>query len=299
MKNDKLASKKVSSGLPQDKKRALGRGLDAIFNDVEKAYTKNYTKQTEEVLELDINQIYPNPFQPRKTFSDESLKQLSESILEHGLLQPIIVYQDNDKYSLIAGERRLRASKMAGKKTIRAIVVEINISKLHELALIENIQRENLNPIDLAKAYQKLIEDYHLTHDELAQRVKKSRSQITNTLRLLALIQPVQEALISERITQGHAKVLVGLDKADQEMLLDSIIGQRLSVADVEKIVQNFKKDQKISEKSQKISVNLNFQQLQKAFQKQSFKTKIKSNELTITFKNQGEVEALLKILEK
>ena len=281
----------------------LGRGLDAILSDVEKAYENNISR-SENIIELDISKIRPNPFQPRKVFSDSSLKELSESILEHGLLQPIIVYRDGDDYALIAGERRLRASKIAGKEKIRAIIAEVDMAKLHELALIENIQREELNPIDLAKAYQKLIEDYKITHEELALRVKKSRPQITNTLRLLSLIPAVQEALIDERITQGHAKVLIGLDKNTQEVIMDSIIGQRLSVAEVEKLVRSFKNKtpHTINMPGSINNAKKNIPELRDILTQLhacGLNAKAKSNQIVITLQNSKEAQDLLLILKK
>lgn len=278
----------------------LGRGLDAILSDVEKAYEKNISR-SENIIELDISKIRPNPFQPRKVFSDSSLKELSESILEHGLLQPIIVYRDGDDYALIAGERRLRASKIAGKEKIRAIIAEVDMAKLHELALIENIQREELNPIDLAKAYQKLIEDYKITHEELALRVKKSRPQITNTLRLLSLIPAVQEALIDERITQGHAKVLIGLDKDTQEVIMDSIIGQRLSVAEVEKLVRSFKtKASNVTNIINNVKKNIpELGDILTQLHACGLNAKAKSNQIVITLQNSKEAQDLLLILKK
>lgn len=270
------------------KKKSLGRGLDAILGDVEKAYKNNLSDHTDSIIEIDIDLIKTNPYQPRKTFQKESLQELSESILEHGLLQPIIVYLDENKdYVLIAGERRLRASKMANQKTIKAIVAEIDLAKLRELALIENIQREDLNPIDLAKSYQELLQDYAITHEELAQKIKKSRAQITNTLRLLNLSLEVQKALVDEKISQGHAKVLVGLDEKNQKMMLDSIIGQKLSVRDTERMSQNIKK-------SNNLPKNIKLEALQKAMQDKAFKAKIQSNKIYITFEKQEEVEAML-----
>lgn len=270
------------------KKKSLGRGLDAILVDVERAYKNNLSEHTDSIIEIDIDLIKTNPYQPRKTFQKESLQELSESILEHGLLQPIIVYLDENKdYVLIAGERRLRASKMANQKTIRAIVAEIDLAKLRELALIENIQREDLNPIDLAKSYQELLQDYAITHEELAQKIKKSRAQITNTLRLLNLSLEVQKALVDEKISQGHAKVLVGLDEKNQKMMLDSIIGQKLSVRDTERMSQNIKK-------SNNLPKNIKLEALQKAMQDKAFKAKIQSNKIYITFEKQEEVEAML-----
>ncbi|PAF48430.1 chromosome partitioning protein ParB [Helicobacter sp. 12S02634-8] len=224
------------------KNLALGRGLGALLSEVSQAYENNLSDNSELVVELDVDIIKPNPYQPRRHFSADSVSELSESIAEHGLLQPVLVYENHDgDYVLIAGERRLRASKLAGLKTIKAIIVDVDITKLREIALIENIQREELNPIDLAHSYKELIEDYQITHDELAKKIKKSRTQITNTLRLLGLSSAVQEALVAEKLTQGHAKILITLSEAEQHIALDSILGQKLSVHDTELLVKKLK----------------------------------------------------------
>ena len=279
------------------KKSVLGRGLDSILGDVEQAYRNNLTANKDLIVELDISSIKTNPYQPRKVFQEDSIKELAQSIMEHGLLQPIIVYQDENKdYVLIAGERRLRASKIAQKTTIRAIVAEIDLAQLRELALIENIQREDLNPIDLAKSYQELLEDYGITHQELADKIKKSRVQITNTLRLLTLIPEVQTALIEEKITQGHAKAFVGLEGKEQRLILDSVMGQKLSVRDTERMTQNLKdkaKGKKISKAPFELAA------IQSALSAKNFKAKVQNNGVLITFESDEEVRRLLAILAK
>ncbi|MBX7490077.1 ParB/RepB/Spo0J family partition protein [Helicobacter turcicus] len=225
-------------------KKGLGRGLGAILSEVEEAYQNDLQDNSGLVVELDIEKIKPNPLQPRKVFDVTSLQELATSIEEHGLLQPILVYEDSkdaDSYYLIAGERRLRASKLAKQESIKAIIVDIQVGKLRELALIENIQREDLNPIDLAHSYKELIEDYGITHEEVAKRLSKSRAQITNTLRLLDLSEEVQELVLKNKISQGHAKTLVALPKEKQNLIANSIVGQKLSVHATEKIVKNFK----------------------------------------------------------
>lgn len=280
------------------KKNVLGKGLDDLLGDVEQAYKNNLSDHSDRVKDIEISLIKPNPFQPRKVFQEESIRELAESIKEHGLLQPILVYRDeNNDYVLIAGERRLRACKLAKKESIRAIVVEIDLAKLRELALIENIQRENLNPIDLAKSYQELLDEYVITHEELAQKIKKSRTQITNTLRLLTLIPEIQEALVAEKITQGHAKVLVGLENDKQKILFDSIVGQKLSVRDTEKMVQSFKKTAKQDIESEKNELVL--EGLQKVLKKMNLKIKASSNRVLIDFKNQEEIDFLIEKLVK
>ena len=224
-------------------KRALGRGLGAILDDVESSYNKELEGGNAEnlIIEIDVDKIEPNPYQPRSNFDKEALRELSDSIARHGLIQPIIVIQKDDSYVLIAGERRLRATKLLGERKIKAVVADIKSQNLRELALIENIQREDLNPIELAKSYKELIGEYRITQEELADIIKKSRVQITNTLRLLSLCDEVQDAVSADKISQGHAKVIVGLEKADQILALNTILGQRLSVRDTENLVKKLK----------------------------------------------------------
>jgi len=230
---------------------ALGRGLGEILSDVEEAYSKDLRDvesfeleaKGARIEELNVESISPNPFQPRKHFDPQALEELSHSIAAHGLLQPIVVIEKDEGYLLIAGERRLRAHKLANLETIKAIVADVEIDevKLRELALLENIQRENLNAIELAKSYAELIKVHNITHDELSDIVHKSRSQITNTMRLLSLSPYVQEQVACEKISQGHAKILVGLDEKKQKIIIDSVIGQKLSVRDAEKMVKAHK----------------------------------------------------------
>lgn len=220
------------------KKGGLGRGLNSILLDVENSFSKELENS---VLEIEISQISPNSFQPRKIFDENALKELSESIKAHGLLQPIIVTQKENGYMLIAGERRLRATKLLGQSKIRAIVADFADKNLRELALIENIQREDLNPIELANSYKELINEYKITQEELGNIVKKSRPVITNTMRLLNLSDFTQQALIDGEISVGHAKVMLGFDKKDEKELLNKIIGQKLTANDTEKLVKQMK----------------------------------------------------------
>ena len=220
------------------KKGGLGRGLNSILLDVENSFSKELENS---VLEIEISQISPNSFQQRKIFDENALKELSESIKAHGLLQPIIVTQKEDGYMLIAGERRLRATKLLGQSKIRAIVADFADKNLRELALIENIQREDLNPIELANSYKELINEYKITQEELGNIVKKSRPVITNTMRLLNLSDFTQQALIDGKISVGHAKVMLGFDKKDEKELLNTIIGQKLTANDTEKLVKQMK----------------------------------------------------------
>lgn len=297
--------------MAKKKNAGLGRGLSAILGEVEEAYQNDLNDNSGLVVEIDLDKIKPNPLQPRKVFDNASLQELATSIEKHGLLQPILIYEDDkhaDHYFLIAGERRLRASKLAKKESIKAIVVDVQAEKLRELALIENIQREDLNPIDLAQSYKELIEDYGITHEEVAKRLSKSRAQITNTLRLLELNQEVQTMILENKISQGHAKVLVTLPKEQQILVANSIVGQKLSVHETEKIVKNFKEDARDSKnleikKDLKLSNALNYDSVAKLknvckiLQSKSIKANLLKNKLIVEFSNDEEVEKFSKIL--
>ena len=283
------------------KPRGLGRGLDAIFGEVSQAYENNMSNSDAAVLELSVEVIKPNPYQPRKYFEENALQELADSIKEHGLLQPVVVCEDdNGEYVLLAGERRLRASKLAGLPNIKAIVADIDIHKMRELALIENIQRADLNPIELAYSYQELIDEDNITHEELSQRIKKSRAQITNTLRLLSLETFVQEALIEGKISQGHAKILVTLLPQEQKLALDSIIGQKLNVRDTETLIKTIKNQNTPSHtpsKKTQISSELDTELLEQArsiLRKKGYKTSVKNNQICIEFSQDVEIKAFI-----
>ena len=276
----------------------LGRGLGAILEEVEEAYIQN-AGGSDFVKELPLSDISVNPFQPRKQFDPESIAELGESIKRHGLLQPVVVIKQGDGYMLIAGERRLRASKLVGFEKIKAIVADIETGRIRELALIENIQRENLNPIELAGSLQELIAEHNLTHEELSDIVKKSRSFITNTLRLLSLDDYVKNKIASGKISYGHAKVMVGLESSEQIKITDSIIGQKLTVRDAEDLVSKIKREtpeKKFTQtKTTELDVNTLMDMLYKTYEIQSKKT---GSALTLKFENQGQVEALINKLK-
>ena len=284
---------------------ALGRGLGAILEEIGQAYDSEIGSSSYEgevIREIDVDTISPNPYQPRKTFNQHALQELSESISRHGLLQPIVVIEKDDGYLLVAGERRLRAHKLAGFETIKCVVVDVNIDevKLRELALIENIQREDLNAIELAHSYNELIKVYNITHDGLSNVVSKSRSQITNTLRLLLLSSYVQNKLISGSISQGHAKILVGFDEKEQNFLVDIIIGQKLSVRESEKLVKKRKISESLGEQFSPKKNEIFIKKYEQKIKKQlPFDCKVKKNALEITFKNAEEIEKFLNMLPK
>ncbi len=276
-------------------KKALGRGIGAILEDVEEAYRQDIEDKTNLIQEIDVDKIIPNIYQPRTYFNENALKELSESIKKHGLLQPIIVVKKDDGYMLIAGERRLRATKLAKLPTIKAIVADIESENLRELALIENIQRENLNPIELATAYYELIEQYKITHDELSHIIHKSRAQITNTLRLLNLSDKTKELISQGKISQGHAKVLVGLDPKEEESIINSIIGQKLSVRETENLVKNIKTGAKSSKNTPTTKDEI--EDIQKVLEKVKqigIKCRKKRNSIIMEFKDSSEVKKLL-----
>lgn len=277
------------------KTQALGRGLGELLGEIEEAYD-NEISPSKSVLEIPLSNIKTNPYQPRKHFDERALQELSDSIKQHGLLQPIVVVEQMDEYILVAGERRLRASKMAKTKTIKAVIVSATHEQMRELALIENIQREELNSIELARSYQELIEVHNLTQEELSTTIHKSRSQITNTLRLLQLTPKAQKAIIEKQISAGHAKVMVNLPAKDQNILVDSIIGQRLSVREVEKMVKQFKDGtpEKKEVKTSKVSV-LDMSLLTNILDEHLIDYDVKDNKISFSFSNEEEIATFLK----
>lgn len=209
-------------------KKGLGKGLGALFPDVDR----------ESIREIEIARIRPNPHQPRQRFDPERLAELAASIREHGIVQPVLVRPVQDGYELVAGERRWRAAQMAGLDRVPAVVRDFTAAQVMEIALIENLQREDLNPLEEAEAYRRLLEEFGLTQEELARRLGKSRPQVTNTLRLLQLPAAVQAALREGRLTMGHAKVLLGVDPALAEVLAERVLAEGLSVRELERLVQ-------------------------------------------------------------
>ena len=242
----------------QPKRRALGRGLEELFNNEPIDYNKVEEKildvtPKDEIVNIKLKELRANPYQPRKVFDEEALQELASSIKEHGVFQPIIVKKSIKGYEIIAGERRVKASQLAGLETIPAIIREFNDNEMMEIALLENLQREDLNAIEEANAYKKLLDTLGITQDMLAQRLGKSRSHITNMLGLLTLPQEIQDYITTNKITMGHARVLSKLeDKEKQLELVDRIIEEGLSVRQIEDITS--KQDE--YERKNKIKVN-------------------------------------------
>ena len=225
-------------------KKGLGRGIDSmiqpkkISKSSQKESNENISKTGETILP--INDVEPNKNQPRRTFNEDSLLELSDSIKQHGIVQPIVVTKQSDYYEIIAGERRWRAAKMAGLKEVPVVIKDYSPQEIMEVALIENIQREDLNPVEEAKAYQNLIEEYNLKQDQVAEKVSKSRTAITNSLRLLKLDEKVQEMLMNESISSGHARALLGLkDTEKQYTVAMQIFDEKLSVRETEKLIKS------------------------------------------------------------
>lgn len=238
------------------KRGGLGKGLDSLIPDNKLSKT---TKKAEEVekkpenagpIMMKINDVEPNRDQPRKNFEEDALLELADSIKQFGVLQPLIVQKRNDYYEIIAGERRWRASKLAGLKEVPVIIKDYTRQEIVEISLIENIQRENLNPIEEAQAYKRLLTEFNLKQDEVAERVSKSRTAVTNSMRLLKLNEKVQQMIIDDMISTGHARALLAIDDEEQQYILaNKIFDEKLSVRDTEKLVKDMKNPKKAKEK--------------------------------------------------
>jgi len=235
------------------KKQALGRGLSALLkdpeNDIQSVSDKNADKVIGNVVELDINAIEVNPFQPRSNFNDDTLEELASSIRELGIIQPITVRKlDFNKFQLVSGERRFRASKLVGLETIPAYIRIANDQESLEMALVENIQRQDLDPIEIALSYQRLTDEINITQEKLSERVGKKRSTITNYMRLLKLDPIIQTGMRDGFVSMGHGRALVNIDKKkDQISIYEKIVAEGLSVRETEQLVKTFKTSKKVS----------------------------------------------------
>lgn len=278
----------------------LGKGLSSIFGqDVSKVLDDIQNGDTEverqEQSKIPVDEIRPNPYQPRKVFNDEALKELSSSIKQHGVFTPILVKKSIQGYDLIAGERRLRASKLAGLKDIPAIIVDFDDQEMMEIALLENIQREDLNVIEEAKAYEKLIQRLGYTQEQLAHRVGKSREHITNLLRLLKLPEDVQEYVVSKQLSMGHVRALLGLKtEANMRKVAKQAIDQGLSVRKVEQIVKDTNNKKTIEKPKEDIYVKAAKEKLQEFFQTS---VSISKNAISIHYENKEDLNRVLELL--
>ncbi len=249
--------------------RGLGKGLSALFSETEEDYGKSLlfdeepTKKGEGVTEIDVSSIFANPNQPRKVFDETSLKELADSISKHGVIMPIIVNKSGDRYMIIAGERRFRASKLAGLSKVPVIVKTYNERQIKEISLIENLQREDLNPIEAATAMRSLMNDYGMTQEELADRIGKSRPAIANTLRLLNLAPEVIKLVANGNLSAGHARTLVSVPQIDQIKIAEKAIKEGFSVREIEKCVKDyFAPPEEKAKKKVKMELSLELKEL-------------------------------------
>lgn len=287
----------------ETKKRALGRGLEQLFNtenlDIENYEQKIYENvNKEEVVELDIEELRPNPYQPRRVFDEQALEELAASIKEHGVFQPIIVKKSIKGYEIIAGERRFRASKLAGKKTIPAIVRNFTDEQMMEIALLENLQREDLTVIEEAVAYQKMQTALNLTQEELATKVGKSRSHITNILGLLRLPENVQRMILNHELTMGHARVLSKLEDPEKiREIATKIVEENLTVRATEELLEApaFVRINKVNRRDSGANEYRYVEDLMR--EKLDSKVKIKDNKITISFVNNADLNRILSVL--
>ncbi len=277
-------------------KRGLGKGLGALIPE-------NEEKLQNAVMELKITDVEPNEKQPRKAFDDQALTDLSESIKEHGVVQPIIVRKLGNGYQIIAGERRWRASRLAGKKTIPAIVKECSNLEVMELALIENLQREDLNSIEEALAYKSLIEEYNMTQDEIAKQIGKSRPAIANSLRLLQLPQDIKDMIAEGKITSGHARALLAIDGEKKQLeMAEKIINQQLNVRQIEKLAKETKHKEKTEAPPDKYQLEIN--QLEEKLKsvlgtKVTIQHKNNKGRIEIEYYSNEELDRIIELLEK
>lgn len=287
----------------ETKKRALGKGLEQLFDmeSLNTGHMSNFEKQIyedakgEEVIDIPINELRPNPYQPRQVFDEEALNELAASIKEYGVIQPIIVKKSIKGYEIIAGERRVRASKKAGLTMIPALIRQLTDDQMAEVALLENLQRENLNILEEAKAYKLLIDKLSLTQDELARKVSKSRSHITNILGLLRLPNEVQDLISQDKITMGHARALSKLnDREEIIKLAEKIVENHLSVRDIEKASEDKQKVREIHKKPKSTEYNYVEDLLR---DKLDTKVKVKDKKLVISFTNTADLNRILEIL--
>lgn len=286
----------------EQKKKALGKGLEELFssevldfdtfeNNIMETATEN------DIKEIPVSEIRPNPYQPRKTFNEEALNELAESIKNYGVFQPIIVKKSIKGYDLIAGERRLRASKLAGLSKIPAIVKDFTDDEMREISLLENIQRENLTAIELAWAYKGIIDNLDIRQEDLAKKIGKSRSHITNTLGLLNLPEDVQKMILNGEISMGHARVLSKMeDEEEVSDLADKIVKENMSVHSLEEISknQNIKKRTPITRRE----INSDYSQIESEMREiLGTKVKIDNKKINIYFENINDLNRLLEIM--
>ena len=287
-------------------KRGLGKGIDSLIPSKE-VPVKNGDNKEEKGPEtmVKITMVEPNREQPRKNFDEDALLELSESIKQFGLLQPILVQDRKTYYEIIAGERRWRASKLAGLKEVPVIIRNYTEQEIVEISLIENIQREDLNPIEEAQAYKRLLTEFNLKQDEIAERVSKSRTAVTNSMRLLKLCDEVQQMIINDMISTGHARAIISIENAEEQYALaQKIFDEKMSVRDVEKYIKNLNKPVKEKKKINK-SLEVIYQEKEEVL-KQALSTKVSVNgkgdgtgKIEIEFFSHDDFDRLMEILTR
>jgi ParB family transcriptional regulator, chromosome partitioning protein len=291
----------------KDKKRAMGRGLGAILSAESKATINSATDEGADkfvgnIVEIALDDIYPNPAQPRTYFDEKALNELAQSIKNLGVIQPITLRKDGEKFEIISGERRFRASKIAGLESIPAYIRLVNDQELLEMALVENIQREDLDAIEIALTYQRLMEEIGLTQENLSQRVGKDRSTITNSIRLLRLNPDIQNAIRSGEISAGHGRAIISLESEEhQQVLFDLIIQEKLNVRQTEQAAAALKNPKSPAAKRAKAELSNNYKRAQKTIADiLDVKVEIKASangkkgKIVLDFKNEDELEYIL-----
>jgi len=282
-------------------KKGLGRGLDALF-DSEEEIKSNAGDMAYSISVLDID---PNPNQPRKNFKKEALGELSDSISEHGVLQPILVVKNGARYMIVAGERRWRAARLAGLKMIPALVSEFTEKNIAEISLIENLQRDDLNPIETARGIKQLMEEYSMTQEVVSKQLGKSRSAIANTLRLITLPEYIIDYVQNDEISAGHARALLACEnEKDQTAITNKILTQGLSVRETEKMVKAYEAFSAMPEKKIKQELPAEFKEFKKLLQKGlgtkvSIKGDLNHGQITIKYFNRQDLERLYAVAEK
>lgn len=285
------------------RRKALGRGLEELFMnepmDYEKIEEKIMDESTnEEIVELPLSELRSNPYQPRKNFDEDALQELANSIKEHGVFQPIIAKKSIKGYEIIAGERRVKASRLAGKTTIPAILRDFSDQDMMEIALLENLQRENLNALEEAIAYKKLLDELSLTQEKLATRLGKSRSHITNMLGLLTLPEEVKDLIMNNKLSMGHARALSKLEDSEQiKELARKVVTNNLSVRDIEELA-NSDKIEKKNVQIRHTKSNSQYKMVEEELsEKFGTKVKIKNNKVEITFVNENDLNRIIEII--
>lgn len=286
----------------EQKKKALGRGLEQLFSTEVLDFDSFETNIMESASESDIkripvSEIRPNPYQPRRTFNEEALKELSESIKNYGVFQPIIVKKSIKGYDLIAGERRLRASKLAGMSDIPAIVKNFTDNEMREIALLENLQRENLTAIELAWAYRDIIDSLHIRQEDLADKISKSRSHVTNTLGLLRLPSQVQDLVLDNKLSMGHARILSKMENNDEiTELADKIVNENISVRTLESMTSTPEVKKKLPVR--RVEKNTNYSYVESELKEiLGTKVKISDKKIEIYFENNNDLDRILEIM--